>query len=103
MSDSSSPQPTGIFKVQLPRTIAAVEAALPASEAAEFIAVVRSTEVVELPGVFEHWWRLAAMSSVPGLREHIAAGRGSGTGNAVPAEDVFPGFDQMLEQRRAAA
>src|SRR3954464_6181194 len=102
MSDSSHSS-AGIVEVRLPRTIEAVEAALPEAEAAEFMTVVRSTEVVELPGVFEHWWRLAAMSKVPGLRERIAAGRGSGTGNTVPAEEVFPGFEQMLAQRRAAA
>jgi hypothetical protein len=100
---NTSQQPTGIVAVELPRTIGAVKEALPPAEAAEFAAVVESTEVVELPGVFEHWYRLAVLSQVPGLRERISSGRGSGTGNTVPAEEVFPGFEQRLADRRAAA
>ena len=101
MSETSSQAEVG--GVHLPRTIAAVREALPSADAEEFSAVVDSTEVVELPGVFEHWWRRAVLNQRAGLLERIEAGRGSGTGRSVAVEDVFPGYGRQLAARRDAA
>lgn len=95
-------QPGGVVRVHLDRTIAAVRAALPEPLAAEFSAVMDSIEVVELPSTFEYWYHRAIVAQVPGLSERVAAGRLS-TGRGVPAEDVLPGFAELVAARQAAA
>lgn len=102
MTTQPTPAGRGVHTVHLERTIDAVRQALPEAEAREFIAIIESVNVAELPHTFEYWWRRAVIAQVPGLAERIAAGR-LASGRGVPAEDVIPGFAELVAARREAA
>jgi hypothetical protein len=88
--------------VHLDRTIAAVREALPADERGEFIAVIDSTNVSELPHTFEYWYRRAVLNAA-GLLERMKAGQGTGDGSGVPFDEAFPGARERWEQDRRVA
>ena len=71
--------------VAMPRTIAAVRAALPTEQRAKFAAEMESGEQ---PATFETWWMRAVVYSSPRTMELIAQSR-AGTLKTVPASEVF--------------
>src|ERR1051326_5500242 len=89
-------------RIRLERTLAAVRAALPDDERAEFNAVIDSTNVAELPHTFEYWYRRAVLNAA-GLLERIKAGQGSGNGSGIPFDEAFPHARERWEQARRGA
>lgn len=89
------------FVERVPATIVGVRDALPEAEAAEFMAVIESTNVTEFRHTFEYWYRRAVINRVPGLRERISAGHGRDAERTIPIEQVIPGFWEEYERRQA--
>lgn len=88
------------YQVQLDRTIAAVRAALPEEEVADFTAAIESVHCDELGKTFNYWFAIAALNKA-GLLEDFMSERSLATGTGIPFDEAFPGYLERWEQEQA--
>ena len=88
-----------LITVHLDRTIAAIRAALPEEEVADFDAAMESAGADDQK-TFERWFARAVLNEA-GLLADIKAGISHATGKGIPVDEAFPGLRERWEQERA--